>query len=250
MLAQRLPSLKVAGHCSPPIGPVESWDDAELSERIEAAAPQLLLAAFGCPKQEQWIARNHRSLGVPLSIGVGATLDFIVGKQQRAPKLVRSCAWNGSGGCAATQASHQALRERFGFLCKAGLQQWRDSRSREQWRPISIPAESERLGFTVQRGAWEVGGLPIARSCATRSGALLGSLFQSPAFWRRRTRAALRDGPPGASRRTPFRHHCPDRDRAARFVIRDWKCSCHVSIAWSRCSLLRGAGRSSRKARI
>ena len=36
-------------------------------------------------KKERWIAAFHQESGVPLSIGVGASLDFIVGKQVRAP---------------------------------------------------------------------------------------------------------------------------------------------------------------------
>jgi len=36
-------------------------------------------------KAEKWIARNFRSLGVPVTIGVGATIDFLARKVVRAP---------------------------------------------------------------------------------------------------------------------------------------------------------------------
>ncbi len=46
---------------------------------------------MGCPKQEKWIYMNYRELGVPVSIGIGASLDFIAGKFRRAPVWMRVC---------------------------------------------------------------------------------------------------------------------------------------------------------------
>ena len=174
VLAGRLPDLKVAGHCSPPIGPVESWDNEALSEKIEKAAPQLLLAAFGCPKQEQWIARNHRCLGVPLSIGVGATLDFIVGKQQRAPKLAQKLClewfWRM---CSNPKRFVKRYAKDFGFLAKAALLQWRDSRRKGRATGGVDLAEAESHGYEVRPGAWEVGGLSTCVELASERGDLL-----------------------------------------------------------------------------
>ncbi len=47
----------------------------------------ILLVAMGCPKQEKWIYRHYQNLGVPATIGIGASLDFIAGKFRRAPRL-------------------------------------------------------------------------------------------------------------------------------------------------------------------
>jgi N-acetylglucosaminyldiphosphoundecaprenol N-acetyl-beta-D-mannosaminyltransferase len=44
-----------------------------------------LLVSFGCPKAEKWISMNYQSLGVPVSMGVGATIDFLAGEVKRAP---------------------------------------------------------------------------------------------------------------------------------------------------------------------
>ena len=44
---------------------------------------------MGCPKQEKWIYMNYRKLGVPVSIGIGASLDFVAGKFRRAPVWAR-----------------------------------------------------------------------------------------------------------------------------------------------------------------
>ena len=216
VLTERLPELKIAGHCSPPIGRVESWDDAELSEKIESTDPHLLLAAFGCPKQEQWIARNHRSLGVPLSIGVGATLDFIVGKQQRAPKLAQKLClewfWRM---CSNPRRLVKRYARDLGFFSRAAQRQWRDSRKAGRKVSGIAAGEAARLGFSVARalgGRWP-SRLPRAAGFAR---SLVGRRFQSAAIRRGRARAALRDGAASPSQRAPVRDHRPDRDCLAK----------------------------------
>jgi N-acetylglucosaminyldiphosphoundecaprenol N-acetyl-beta-D-mannosaminyltransferase len=61
----------------------------ELLERLRAARPDLLLVAYGCPKQEKLIHYYKDLLGVPVSIGVGGTLDFVAGLATRAPRWVQ-----------------------------------------------------------------------------------------------------------------------------------------------------------------
>lgn len=79
------PRLRLVGAYSPPFKPLLEMDHADILERIRAARPDLLLVAFGCPKQEKWIHMHYRQAGVPLSIGVGATIDFLAGTFKRAP---------------------------------------------------------------------------------------------------------------------------------------------------------------------
>src|SRR5258708_21385811 len=75
-LRERHPGLVIAGHYSPPFRPLEEMDNAEIARRIQAARPDVVLVSFGCPKQEKWIARNYRALGVPPSIGLRPPIDF------------------------------------------------------------------------------------------------------------------------------------------------------------------------------
>jgi N-acetylglucosaminyldiphosphoundecaprenol N-acetyl-beta-D-mannosaminyltransferase len=49
----------------------------------------MLFVSFGCPKQEKWLAMNFRDAGVPVAIGVGATIDFLAGAVKRAPVWMR-----------------------------------------------------------------------------------------------------------------------------------------------------------------
>jgi len=84
LLAKRHPGLKVAGVFSPPPASVLEMDRS-VFERVVAAKPDILLVAFGNPKQEKWIRMYAPELHVPVCIGIGGTLDMIVGVTKRAP---------------------------------------------------------------------------------------------------------------------------------------------------------------------
>ena len=60
-------------------------DEAQIIADIKAAKPHILLAALGVPKQEKWLYSHMKELVVPVSIGVGGTLDVMAGVMQRAP---------------------------------------------------------------------------------------------------------------------------------------------------------------------
>ena len=90
VLQSRHPGLEIVGTYSPVISPEGENLDAGLPLAIiRDAQPHLLFVAFGCPKQEKWIARHYRMLGVPVSIGVGASFDFVAGTQRRAPEWMQ-----------------------------------------------------------------------------------------------------------------------------------------------------------------
>jgi N-acetylglucosaminyldiphosphoundecaprenol N-acetyl-beta-D-mannosaminyltransferase len=89
VLRIKYPDLNIAGHYSPPFATLHEMDHEEIRRRIMEARPDLLFVAFGCPKQEKWISMHYRSLCIPVSVGVGATIDFIAGKVKRAPKWMQ-----------------------------------------------------------------------------------------------------------------------------------------------------------------
>ncbi|MEO5803906.1 MAG: WecB/TagA/CpsF family glycosyltransferase [Verrucomicrobiota bacterium] len=88
-LKKQHPQLTVAGYYSPPFASLLEMDHDQIRQRIQKAKPDLLFVSFGCPKQEKWISMHYRSLGVPVCVGVGATIDFLAGKIKRAPKLMQ-----------------------------------------------------------------------------------------------------------------------------------------------------------------
>src|SRR5260221_5542316 len=81
----QFPNATIAGHYSPPFRPLSEMNNEESMARIRAAQPDILFVAFGCPKAEKWMAMNYRSLGVPVMIGIGGTIDFLAGRVKRAP---------------------------------------------------------------------------------------------------------------------------------------------------------------------
>jgi N-acetylglucosaminyldiphosphoundecaprenol N-acetyl-beta-D-mannosaminyltransferase len=96
LLVGRNPGLKVAGVSAPfvytegeHLADFEAEDEAIVAE-INAARPDILLIAFGNPKQELWFARNAPRLKVPVTIGIGGTFEFIVGTVSRAPLWVQN----------------------------------------------------------------------------------------------------------------------------------------------------------------
>jgi N-acetylglucosaminyldiphosphoundecaprenol N-acetyl-beta-D-mannosaminyltransferase len=85
VLKQRFPELRIVGRYSPEALPLEKMDHEEILRRIEEAEPEILLVAFGNPKQEEWLAMHRDRLKVPVCIGVGGTLDMLSGTMHRAP---------------------------------------------------------------------------------------------------------------------------------------------------------------------
>ncbi|HHO76650.1 MAG TPA: WecB/TagA/CpsF family glycosyltransferase [Deltaproteobacteria bacterium] len=91
ILEKRYPDLIIAG-CDSPFVHIEGEalidaleSDLPVVDRINASGADILLIAFGNPKQELWFERNRHRLKVPVSIGIGGTFEFITGSVQRAP---------------------------------------------------------------------------------------------------------------------------------------------------------------------
>ena len=89
LLRQQFPKLIIAGVECPPFRQLSVDEHEKLCDRIRKAKPDILMVAFGQPKGEFWIEENYLELGVPLSIQLGASFDFIVGKAKRAPQWIQ-----------------------------------------------------------------------------------------------------------------------------------------------------------------
>ena len=85
-LRERHPQLRIAGTYG---GSAE--DDADVLPRVAAAAPDIILVAFGMPKQERWIARNLSRLpSARIAVGVGGSLDYLAGTAKAPPAIVHA----------------------------------------------------------------------------------------------------------------------------------------------------------------
>jgi N-acetylglucosaminyldiphosphoundecaprenol N-acetyl-beta-D-mannosaminyltransferase len=61
----------------------------EISAEIRACQPDVLFVGMGTPKQEYWMDSYGRSLGVPVVIGVGGTLEVLAGIKHECPDWIR-----------------------------------------------------------------------------------------------------------------------------------------------------------------
>ncbi|MBU1165069.1 WecB/TagA/CpsF family glycosyltransferase [Patescibacteria group bacterium] len=83
-LQKKCKRLKIAG-----------YQDGMTSEstnldHINVAQPDILFVAFGHIKQEKWIKENLHSLpSVKIAIGIGGAFDYISGRVNRAPVIMR-----------------------------------------------------------------------------------------------------------------------------------------------------------------
>ena len=85
-LTRRMPDLRIAGTRD---GYEGARDSAAAIAAINASGADLLIVALGVPAQDLWLAEHGGRLAPRLTLGVGALIDFLAGRQRRAPALVR-----------------------------------------------------------------------------------------------------------------------------------------------------------------
>jgi len=61
-------------------------EDQKVIDCINSKNADILFAAMGSPKQENWIYNNKEKLQVKVAIGVGGSFDVISGQYKRAPQ--------------------------------------------------------------------------------------------------------------------------------------------------------------------
>ena len=86
-LEEQYPTINVVGTYAPPFGFEDDPNELDkINNMISEKKPDLLIACFGCPKQEKWIYENYQKYDAKVSICAGATVDFLAGNVNRAPK--------------------------------------------------------------------------------------------------------------------------------------------------------------------
>lgn len=91
-LLERYENLKVVGTYSPPLGFEKDKKEVEkIRQLISETTPDIVIYCLGTPKQEYFMYKYYKSFNVPVSIGLGATLDFEAGNVKRAPKWMSNC---------------------------------------------------------------------------------------------------------------------------------------------------------------
>lgn len=85
-MKQLFPRLKIAGAHHGYF--TEQENDAVITS-INAAKPDIVLVAFGVPKQDVWLAENAHRISANITMGVGGLFDFLSGRIPRAPIFLR-----------------------------------------------------------------------------------------------------------------------------------------------------------------
>ena len=81
-LQERYPGAQIVGTHDGYFTPAQ---EPAILAQIQAARPDVLLVAFGIPKQEKWITRHKAALNIPVSLGIGGSFDVYSGRVRRAP---------------------------------------------------------------------------------------------------------------------------------------------------------------------
>jgi N-acetylglucosaminyldiphosphoundecaprenol N-acetyl-beta-D-mannosaminyltransferase len=166
-LQARHPGLIIAGSYSPPFNKLLEMDHVEIRRRILAARPDVLLVSLGCPKQEKWIAMNYHALGVPVTAGVGATIDFLAGQVRRAPAWMQRSGteWVFRLAQEPRRLVRRYAKDLWGFGSSILPQWWHlqfraAGRARERTPPTTAPGTAALQDCRVIR-------LPAQLDCAT-----------------------------------------------------------------------------------
>ncbi len=80
--SERLPGLRI---CGTHHGFFDAEEEPAVVAAVNAAAPAILLAALGAPRQELFLYRNQARLGARVALGVGGSFDVWAGLVKRAP---------------------------------------------------------------------------------------------------------------------------------------------------------------------
>ena len=90
ILQQTYKNINIVGTFSPNIGFENNKTDINvIIQMIKNAKPDILAIGLGAPKQEKFIYKYKDILQVPVSLGIGASIDFISGNIKRAPKWMQ-----------------------------------------------------------------------------------------------------------------------------------------------------------------
>jgi N-acetylglucosaminyldiphosphoundecaprenol N-acetyl-beta-D-mannosaminyltransferase len=82
-LGEDHPGLQVVASDSGDPGPA-------VAERLRAAHPDVVCAAYGHGAQERFLAEHLPTIGAAVGIGVGGALDVLAGRTRRAPSVLQA----------------------------------------------------------------------------------------------------------------------------------------------------------------
>ena len=85
-LKKRFPGLNIVGTHH---GYLNQENRSTVINDIKESETDILLVGMGAPRQDKFIDQNKERLGVPISIGIGGSIDIWAGVKERAPEMMQ-----------------------------------------------------------------------------------------------------------------------------------------------------------------
>lgn len=90
-LQDKYKGLNIVGTYSPSYGfEKNEYEIEEIIKKINKVKPDILAVGLGAPKQEKFLYKYRNQLNVPISLAIGASIDFEAGNIERAPKWMQN----------------------------------------------------------------------------------------------------------------------------------------------------------------
>lgn len=91
-LKKRFHGLDIVGTYSPSYGfEKKEYEIEKIIKIINEVKPDILAVGLGAPKQEKFLYKYKDKLNVPVSLAIGASIDFEAGNIERAPEFMQKC---------------------------------------------------------------------------------------------------------------------------------------------------------------
>ncbi|MDJ0770837.1 MAG: WecB/TagA/CpsF family glycosyltransferase [Ilumatobacter sp.] len=215
LIAERYPDARVSIDPGPMITDVAEIGD-EVLDSIAEVDPDILCVALGNPKQELFIRAHRDRLRVPVMIGVGGSVDMLVGERRRAPGWVQRV---GLEWVARAVQEPKRLGRRYAHDIRVMVprfaSEWRAHRRRRRHGGLSIAIGPDEVDVEPtgppqpDDGAYAAAASAIAHGASLRIHAVDGPALPDPAaarlvglvgLARRADRPVIWEGDPAAVR--------------------------------------------------
>lgn len=90
-IKKKYPGIEISGVYSPPFGFEKDEEEIErIVNMLNESKSDILAVGLGAPKQEKFIYHIKEKINIPVSLAIGATIDFEAGNIKRAPKWMQN----------------------------------------------------------------------------------------------------------------------------------------------------------------
>lgn len=92
LMEKKYPGLQIVGTYSPPFGFESNPKEIDrMNNMLKDSGADIVIIGLSAPKQEIFVYNNKDKYRIPLSLSLGAAIDFLAGNVKRAPEWVNKC---------------------------------------------------------------------------------------------------------------------------------------------------------------